>query len=136
MLSKFFAMQKSGTAIQLEKREYKWKLSLRIHSRKNMKTNTLQVLAIAFVFGWVSLNSLLNGPSEDSPYYQDKSDLLQCTVNIDCDNNYDWGILFPSGEVSGYMNSLEYPEELKYHDDPRCKNSVATEMDVAYLLFK
>ena len=112
-------MQKSGTAVRLEKREYKWKLSLRIHSRKNMKTNTLQVLAIAFCFSaGFSLNSLLNGPSEDSPYYQDKSDLLQCTVNIDCDNNYDWGILFPGEEVSGYKNSLEYPEELKYHDYP------------------
>ena len=112
-------MQKSGTAVRLEKREYKWKLSLRIHSRKNMKTNTLQVLAIALCFsGGFSLNSLLNGSSEDSPYYQDKSDLLQCTVNIDCDNNYDWGILFPGEEVSGYVNSLEYPEELKYHDYP------------------
>lgn len=85
-----------------------------------MKTNTLQVLAIALCFsGGFSLNSLLNGPADDSPYYQDKSDLLQCTVNIDCDNHYDWGILFPGKEVPGYMNSLEYPEELKYHDYPR-----------------
>ena len=85
-----------------------------------MKTNTLQVLAIALCFsGGFSLSSLLNGPSEDSPYYQDKSDPLQCTVNIDCDNYYDWGILFPSEEVSGYMNSLEYSEELKYHNYPR-----------------
>ena len=85
-----------------------------------MKTNTLQVLAIALCFsGGFSLSSLLHGPADDSSYYQDKSDLLQCTVNIDCDNNYDWGILFPGEEVSGYMNSLEYPEDLQYQDDPR-----------------
>ena len=85
-----------------------------------MKTNTLQVLAIALCFsGGFSLNSLLHDPAEDSPYYQDKSELLQCTVNVDCDNYYDWGIFLPSEEVSGYLNSLEYPEELKYHDDQR-----------------
>ena len=113
-------MQKSGTDTRLKKRECRWKLGLQIYSHNQMKTNTLQVLAIALCFsGGFSLNSLLNGSSEDSPYYQDKSDLLQCTVNIDCDNNYDWGILFPSGEVSGYINSLEYPEDLQFHDDPR-----------------
>ena len=85
-----------------------------------MKTNTLQVLATALCFsGGFSLSSLLNGPSEDSPYYQNKLDLLQCTVNIDCDNNYDWGTLFPGESVSGYLNSLEYPEDLQYHDDKR-----------------
>ena len=88
--------------------------------KNHAKSDTLKVLAIALCFsGGVSLSSLLNGPAEYSPYYQDKSDLLQCTVNIDCDNYYDWGILFPGEEVSGYINSLEYPEELNYHDDPR-----------------
>ena len=84
-----------------------------------MKTNTLQILAIAFCFsGGFSLSSLVHGPSEDRPYHQDKLDFLQCTVNIDCDNYYDWGILFLGKEVSGSMSPLEYREELKYHDNP------------------
>ena len=100
-------MQKSGTDTRLKKRECRWKLGLQIYSHNQMKTNTLQVLAIALCFsGGFSLNSLLNGPAEDSPYYQDKSDLLQCTVNIDCDNHYDRGMFFPEEKIPQDMHLL------------------------------
>ena len=80
---------------------------LQIYSHNQMKTNTLQVLAIALCFsGGFSLNSLLNGPAEDSPYYQDKSDLLQCTVNIDCYNHYDRGMFFPEEKTPQDMHLL------------------------------
>ena len=100
-------MQKSGTDTRLKKRECRWKLGLQIYSHIDMKINTLQVLAIALCFsGGFSLNSLLNGSSEDSPYYQDKSDLLQCTVNIDCDNYYDRGMFFPEENIPQDMHLL------------------------------
>ena len=80
---------KSGTDT-IEKRECRWKLGLQIYSQNNMRTNTLQVLAIALCFsGGFSLNSLLNGPPKIVPtirinpiFYSVRSILIVITIMI------------------------------------------------------
>ena len=60
----------------------------------------------------MSHDFISDGPTVDDVYYQDTPELLKCTINLDCDNSYDWGLLFSGEEVSQYMHPLEYPEEL------------------------
>ena len=86
-----------------------------------MKSGKYQIVAVVTVFslGFMSHDFISDGPTVDDVYYQDTPELLQCTINLDCDNSYDWGLLFSGEEVSQYMHLLEYPEELKQHSHPR-----------------
>ena len=83
-----------------------------------MKTGKYQFLSIVavFTFGFFS-HDLIHGIEDgDNVYHQDKLDSLQCTINLDCDNYYDWSMFFPGEEFSQYMGLLHYPEDLKHHD--------------------
>ena len=86
-----------------------------------MKSGKYQIVAVVTVFslGFMSHDFISDGPTVDDVYYQDTPELLQCTINLDCDNSYDWGLLFPGEEVSQYMHPLEYPEVLKNYRNPR-----------------
>ena len=86
-----------------------------------MKSGKYQIAAVVTVFslGFMSHDFIFDGPTVDDVYYQDTPESLQCTINLDCDNSYDWGFLFSGEEVSQYMHLLEYPEELKNHRNPR-----------------
>ena len=82
-----------------------------------MKTGKYQFLAVVavFTFGFFSHDLFHGNENRDDVYYQDKPDSLQCTVNLDCDNHYDWSMFFPEGGFSQHMHLLEIPEKLKYH---------------------
>ena len=74
---------------------------------------------IVFCMGF-SLNSVVSiFEKEGDVYLQEQKKLLQCTINIDCDNNYDWKIFFSGQEVPEYIRFLDYPEDLKYHEYSR-----------------
>ena len=53
-----------------------------------MKSGKYQIVAVVTVFslGFMSHDFISDGPSVDDVYYQDTPELLQCTINIDCDN--------------------------------------------------
>ena len=76
-------------------------------------------LVAMFFFGFFFQDFVSGISTVDDVYYQDTPELLQCTINLDCDNSYDWGLLFPGEEVSQYMHPLEYPEVLKNYRNPR-----------------
>ena len=67
-----------------------------------MKTGKYQFLAIVavFTFGFFSHDFIHGTKNSDDVYYQDKSDSLQCTVNLDCDNYNDRGMFFPEEGIS------------------------------------
>ena len=75
---------------------------------------------IVFCMGF-SLNSVVSIFEEGGGCLSSgaKKKLLQCTINIDCDNNYDWKIFFSDQEVPEYIRFLDYPEDLKYHEYSR-----------------
>ena len=64
-----------------------------------MKTERYQFFAIVavFTFGFFSHDLIHGTKNGDDIYYHDKPDSLQCTVNLDCDNHYDWSMFFPEG---------------------------------------
>ena len=71
---------------------------------------------IVFCMGF-SLNSVVSiFEREGDVYLQDQPKLLQCTINIDCDNNYDWKIFFLGGKGTEYIRLLDYTEESKYYE--------------------
>ena len=82
-----------------------------------MKTERYQFLAIVavFTFGFFSHDLFHGNENRDDVYNQEKLDSLQCTINLDCDNHYDWGMLFPEGGISQHMHLLKIPDELKHH---------------------
>ena len=59
-----------------------------------METGKYQFLAIVavFTFGFFFYD-LFSGTENDDIYYQDTAPLLQCTINLDCDNYYEWSML-------------------------------------------
>ena len=67
-----------------------------------MKTGKYQFLAVVavFTFGFFSHDLIHGFKKGDDVYYQDKRDSLQCTINLDCDNYYDWGMLFSEEGIS------------------------------------
>ena len=75
-----------------------------------MKTEKYQFIAIVsvFTFGFFSHDFIHGTENGDDVYYQEESETLQCTVNIDCDNVYDLTVLFPGKLISEYMESLEF----------------------------
>ena len=78
-------------------------------------TYQLVLVFIVFCFGF-SLNSIgSKGENKGDVYYQDKSELLRCTINLDCDNRHDWSMLFPKEEGPQDMYLVEVPDELKHH---------------------
>ena len=76
-------------------------------------------LVAMFCFGFFFQDFVSGFSTVDDVYRYNDSGLLQCTINIDCDNYYDWKILFPGEEVPVNKSLLEYQGELKYHDDSR-----------------
>ena len=76
-------------------------------------------LVAMFCFGFFFQDFISDGPVVDDVYYLDTPELLQCTINIDCDTYYDWKILFLGQEVPDNKSLLEYQGELKYNDDSR-----------------
>ena len=81
-----------------------------------MKTERYQFLAIVavFTFGFFSHDLFHGNENRDDVYYQDKRDSLQCTINLDCDNYYDWNVVSRRG-ISQHMHLLKIPDELKHH---------------------
>ena len=90
-----------------------------------MKTERYQFLAIVavFTFGFFSHDLFSDTEHDDDIYYQDTAPLLQCTINLDCDNYYDRRIFFPKEEVPQHMYLLEIPDELKHHKHHRMYRS-------------
>ena len=86
-----------------------------------MAKSKYKILSIIIVFCMgFSLNSVVSiFEREGDVYLQDQPKLLQCTINIDCDNNYDWKIFFSDKKVPEYIRLLDYPEDLKYYEYPR-----------------
>ena len=82
-----------------------------------MKTVRYQFLAIlaVFTFGFLSHDLFPGTENGDDVYYQDTAPLLQCTINLDCDNYYEWSMLLTKEEVPKYLRPFEYSEDLKYH---------------------
>lgn len=76
-------------------------------------------LVIIFSFGFFFDDLFSVIPTVDDVNRYNDSGLLQCTINIDCDNYYDWKILYPGEEGPDNKSLLEYQGELKYHDDSR-----------------
>ena len=84
-----------------------------------MKTGKYQFVGLIaiFSFGFFFQDFVSVISTVDDVYYQDTPELLQCTINIDCDTYYDWKILFLGEEVPDNKSLFEYQGELKYHDD-------------------
>ena len=63
---------------------------------KNMEPGKYQFLAIVavFTFGFFSHDLFSGTEHDDNIYYQDTAPLLQCTINLDCDNHYDREYIF------------------------------------------
>ena len=73
-----------------------------------MKTGKYQFLAIiaVFTFGFFSHDLFSGTEINDDMYYQDTAPLLQCTINLDCDNHYDRGMFFPEENIPQDMHLL------------------------------
>ena len=61
-----------------------------------MKGAKKQILATVAMFclGFFSHDIISITQTAEDAYYQDDTELYQCTVNTDCDNFYDWSKLF------------------------------------------
>ena len=73
-----------------------------------METGKYQFLAIVavFTFGFFSHDLFSGTEHDDDIYYQDTAPLLQCTINLDCDNHYDRGMFFPEEKIPQDMHLL------------------------------
>ena len=82
-----------------------------------METKKYQFFAIVavFTFGFFSHDLFSGTEHDDDIYYQDTAPLLQCTINLDCDNRHDGSIFFPKEEVPQHMYQLEVSQELQHH---------------------
>ena len=80
-----------------------------------MHTGKYQFLSIVAVFtsGFFFQDFVSGISAVDDVYRYNNSGLLQCTINIDCDNYYDRKILFPGEKVPDNKTLLEYQRELK-----------------------
>ena len=75
----------------------------------------LVLITIVFCLGF-SLDSVMQWFGYDEDILTDQPEMLQCSINIDCDNYYDWKRQFPGEKMPEYLMWLEYPKELKHHD--------------------
>ena len=76
----------------------------------------IALISIVFCIGF-SLQSVVskfeNEGDVNDIYIHKQLEPLQCTINIDCDNSYDWSVLFPKEELpEKYL--LEYPGEMDH----------------------